>query len=106
MEKELGIKSMEQLSMCSNGEKDEIYKTRFSNQLFSKLIVCEFCQTLFGLIEFITHVIVFELRQSVGIIEGLNYERGRDTGQMVAFLCKVFLLISIILRYDVWFKWS
>jgi hypothetical protein len=40
---ELGIISIDQMSICENGEKDELYKIRFSNCLFSKLIICEFC---------------------------------------------------------------
>lgn len=102
--KELGIKSMLLQSICTNGEKDEIYKTRFSNFLFSKLIVCEFCQTFFGLVEFITHVIVWQLREAQGM--NINYERVYNTGTLFASLSKAMLLVSIVLRYDVWFKWS
>lgn len=46
-------------SICDNGEKDEIFKTRCSNFLFSKMIVCESCQTFFALVEFFTHVVMW-----------------------------------------------
>jgi len=102
MERELGIKTIDQKAMCSDGIKDEIYKTRFSNFLFSKVIICETCQTIFALTELIIYIIMYEIRTT----EGVNYEKVRLQGDVAGTLCKISLLASIVMRYDVWFKWS
>ena len=102
MFEELGIKSKE-YHTC-NGEVDEIYEIRYCNFLFNQLIICEYTQTFFALVDLMIQTILYELKIAQGV--NLETQNAHFIGQTTSVFCNIFLVTSIVIRYIVWFKWA
>lgn len=81
---------------------DLIFDTRISNSLFSQLVVAEYCSLFFAMSGLILAVIAREERLTYGE-EDLEIHHRVVLWSMVCTIC---LLISIVIRYDLWLRWS
>jgi len=45
-----------------NADRDLVYNVRVSNQLFTRLVIAQFCSLFFGILGLLLSIIVYELR--------------------------------------------
>ena len=90
--------------MQSLGFHDGQYDTRVSNCLFSQLMIAEFSSFFFAIFGLVLSCILYELNA----LKGNQPDRDHFTADIALvynFFCTLFLIISLITRYDLWLRW-
>lgn len=82
---------------------DLIYDTRISNSLFTQLVVAEYCNLFFAMSGLILAIIAREARVNADEEDELIIYSRVVFWSMACTLC---LLISLVIRYDLWLRWS
>jgi hypothetical protein len=92
----------EQIKIISEKDSDKIYEERVSNQLFSRIMVAEFCAVYFAIVGLCLCITIHEFKH--------NRNNGHEeltiqSTDIYNSICTVCLLISIYIKYDLQLQW-
>ena len=84
-------------------DKDLVFNVRYGNQLFTRLLIAEYCSLFFAVFGLILSILVYEKRF-------IAQQNGESISQKTTLLqnmtCTFCLAFSIYIRYDIWLEWS
>lgn len=81
-------------------DEDMIYDTRVSNSLFSQMMTADFCSVFFSMLGLFLSMCMYERKIIKGEDRNINFI------DIYNCSCTVFLIISIVIKYDLQLKWS
>lgn len=91
---------IENIEEIRNNDKDLIFNTRCSNDLYSRLLMTEFCCFFYGIVSLLICVLMHYHRPEV---TELFYW---DKLDFFHILCTILLVICIYIKYDVTIQWK
>jgi hypothetical protein len=85
----------------NGNEVDLVFETRLSNCLYSQLMTAEYCSTFYSTLGLLLSIINYEKR-----LIGQQFDDVNKMALFCNFMCTLFLVMSVYIRYDLWLKWS